>query len=73
MTQADKAVTLVLSLIETFNYDFSEADIEALEAESTGWVCLSKGAHLHEGSVGSNVIQFVGIAHSSMSESNTIC
>ena len=49
MTQADKAVTLVLSLIETFNYDLSEADIEALEAESTGWVCLSEGAYLHEG------------------------
>jgi hypothetical protein len=72
MKQADKAVTVVLSLTETFSNNNFESDIQALEAESMGWVYLSESAYLHEGSDKSGVIQVVGIAHPSMSESNVL-
>ena len=69
MKQADKAVTVVLSLHETLSNDNFESDIQALEVESMGWVYLYEGAYLHEGSDGSGVIQVVGIAQPGMSES----
>ena len=72
MKQADKAVTVVLSLHETLSNDNFESDIQALEAESIGWVYLSEGAYLHEGSDKSGVIQVVGIAQHGMSESNIL-
>ena len=72
MKQADKAVDTVLSLSETFSNDNFQSDIQALEVESMGWVYLSEGAYLHEGSDGSGVIQVVGVAHPSMSESNVL-
>jgi hypothetical protein len=72
MKSPEKAVTVVLSLSETFSNDNFESDIQALEAESMGWVYVSEGAYLHEGSDGSGVIQVVGIAHPSMSESNVL-
>ena len=72
MKLADKADTVVLSLHETLNNDSFESDIQALEAESLGWVYLSEGAYLHEGSDKSGVIQVVGIAQTSMSEFNII-
>jgi hypothetical protein len=72
MKQADKAVDTVLSLSETFSNDNFESDIQALEAESMGWVYLSEGAYLHEGTDKNDVIQVVGIAHPSMSESNVL-
>ena len=72
MKPVDKLIINTLSLSETFSNEFSQADIQALEAESMGWVYLSEGAYLHEGSDGSGVIQVVGIAHPSMSESNVL-
>ena len=72
MKQADKAVTVVLSLHETLSNDSFESDIQALEAESMGWVYLSEGAYLHEGSDKSGVIQVIGIAQPDMSESNIL-
>ena len=72
MKQADKAVDTVLSLHETLSNDCFESDIQALEAESLGWVYLSEGAYLHEGSDNSGVIQVVGIAQPSLSESNIL-
>ena len=72
MKQADKAVDSVLSLHETLSNDNFESDLQALEAESMGWVYLSEGAYLHEGAGGSGVIQVVGIAQPSMSESNIL-
>ena len=72
MKRVDKAVDTVLSLHETLSNDNFESDIQSLEAESMGWVYLSEGAYLHEGSDGSGVIQVVGMAHPSMSESNIL-
>ena len=72
MKQADKAVTVVLSLHETLSNDSFESDLQALEAESMGWVYLSEGAYLHEGKGESGVIQVVGIAQPVMSESNVL-
>ena len=72
MKLADKAVTVVLSLHETLSNDSFESEIQALEAESLGWVYLSEYAYFHEGLDGSGVIQVVGIAHPSMSESNIL-
>jgi hypothetical protein len=72
MKQTDKAVTLVLSLHETLSNDNFESDIQALESESMGWVYLSEGAYLHEGSDESCVIQVVGITQPGMSESNVL-
>ena len=72
MSSVDKLVTNTLRLTETFNNGSFESDIQALEADSMGWVYLSQGAYLHEGSDGSGVIQVVGIAHLSMSESNVL-
>ena len=70
MKRVDKAVDTVLSLHETLSNDNFESDIQALEAESMGWVYLAEGAYLHEGSDKSSVIQVVGIAQPSMNESN---
>lgn len=72
MNQADKAVTVVLSLHESLSNDNFQSEIQALEAESMGWVFLSEGVYLHEGSNGSGVIQVVGIAQPDMSESNVL-
>ena len=72
MKQADKAVDTVLSFHEPLSNDNFESDIPALEAESLGWVYLSEGAYLHEGKGESGVIQVVGIAQTSMSESNIL-
>ena len=72
MKRVDKAVDTVLSLHETLSNENFESDIQALEAESIGWVYLSEGAYLHEGSDKSGVIQVVGIAQPSMSESNIL-
>jgi hypothetical protein len=72
MNQAGKSDAVVLSLHETLSNDNFQSDLQALEAESMGWVYLSEGAYLHEGSDGSGVIQVVGIAHPSMSESNVL-
>ena len=72
MKLADKADTVVLSLHETLSNDSFESDIQAFEAESMGWVYLSEGAYLHEGSDKSGVIQVVGIAQPGMSESNIL-
>ena len=72
MRRIDKAVDTVLSLHETLSNDNFESDIQALEVESMGWVYLSEGAYLHEGSNGSGVIQVVGIAQPDMSESNVL-
>jgi hypothetical protein len=72
MKRVDKAVDTVLSHHETLSNDNFESDIQSLEAESMGWVYLSEGAYLHEGSDGIGVIQVVGIAHPSMSESNVL-
>ena len=72
MKSPEKAVNVVLSLHEPLSNDNFESDIQASEAESMGWVYLSDGAYLHEGSDGSGVIQVVGIAHPSMSESNIL-
>ena len=72
MRRIDKAVDTVLSLHETLSNDNFESEIQALEAESMGWVYLYEGAYLHEGSDKSGVIQVVGIAQPSMSESNIL-
>ena len=72
MKQADKAVDTVLSIHETLSNDIFESDIQALAAESMGWVYLSEGAYLHEGSEKSGVIQVVGIAQPDMSDSNIL-
>jgi hypothetical protein len=72
MKLVDKAVDTVLSLHETLRNDNFESEIQALEAESLGWVYLSEGAYFHEGSDKSCVIQVVGIAQSDMSESNVL-
>ena len=72
MKQVDKLIINTLSLSETLSNDSFESDIQAFEAESMGWVYLSEGAYLHEGSDGTGVIQVVGIAHPSMSESNVL-
>ena len=72
MKQTDKAVTLVLSLSETFSNYVSQVYIQSLKAESMGWAYLSEGAYIQEGSDGTGVIQVVGIAHPSMSESNVL-
>jgi len=72
MIQAGKSDAVVLSLHETLSNDSFESEIQALEAESMGWVYLSEGAYLHEGTDRSGVIQVVGIAHPSMSESNVL-
>jgi len=72
MKQVDKAVETVLCLLETLSNDNFQSDIQALEAESMGWVYLSEGAYLHEGKGEIDVIQVVGIAQPSMSESNVL-
>ena len=72
MKQSDKVVGTVFSLHETLSNDNFESDIQALEVESMGWVYLSEGAYLHEGSDKSGVVQVVGIAQPSMSESNIL-
>jgi hypothetical protein len=72
MKRVDKAVDTVLSLHETLSNDSFESDIQALEAESMGWVYLSEGAYFHEGTGESGVIQVVGIAQPSISESNIL-
>ena len=72
MKQTGKAVETVLCLHETLSNDNFESDIQALEADSMGWVYLSEGAYLHEGSDKSGVIQVVGIAQPSMSESTIL-
>ena len=72
MKQVDKLIINTLSLHETLSNDISEVDIQTLEAESMGWVYLCEGVYLHEGTDGSGVIQVVGIAHPSMSESNVL-
>ena len=72
MKPVDKLIINTLSLSETFSNEVSQAEIQALEAKSMGWVYLSEGAYLHEGSDGSGVIQVVGIAHPSMNESNIL-
>jgi len=58
--------------MQALKYDISEAEIQALEAESMCWLYLSEGAYLHEGSDKSGVIQVVGIAQPSMSESTIL-
>ena len=72
MTQIVKAVADILNLAETLSNDNLEFDIQALDAESFGWVYLSEGAYLYEGSEKSGVIQVVGIAQPSMGESNIL-
>ena len=72
MTQAGKALMDVLSLAEPPSNDNFESDIQALEAESMGWVYLSEGAYIHEGWDKCGVIQIVGIAQTNMSESNIL-
>ena len=72
MNQAGKSDAVVLSLAETFSNDNFQSDIQALEAESMGWVYLSEGAYFHEGKGESGVIQVVGIAQPDMSESNVL-
>ena len=72
MNQAGKSDAIVLSLHETLSNDNFESDIQSLEAELMGWVYLSEGAYLHEGKGESGVIQVVGIAQPSMSESNIL-
>ena len=72
MTQIEKAVSDILNLAETRSNDNLEFDIQALDAESFGWVYLSEGAYLHGGSDKSGVIQVVGIAQPSMSQSNIL-
>jgi len=72
MKQADKSVVTVLSLHGTLSNDNFESDIQAIEAESMGWVYLSEGAYFHEGSDKSGVVQVVGIAQPCMSESNIL-
>jgi hypothetical protein len=72
MKLVDKAVDTVLSLHETLRNDNFESEIQALEAESLGWVYLSEGAYFHEGSDKSSVIQVVGIAQPGMTEANIL-
>ena len=52
--------------------EISKSDIKELEVESMGWVYVSEGAYLHEGSDNSDVIQVVGTPQISMSESNIL-
>ena len=72
MKRVDNAVDTVLSLHETLSNDNFESDIQAIEAESMGWVYRSEGAYFHEGSDKSGVVQVVGIAQPCMSESNIL-
>ena len=64
--------SVVTNLTEKINNEISEFEIQTLESESMGWVYLSEGAYTHEGSNKSGVIQVVGIAQPSMSESNIL-
>jgi len=72
MKQVTKEATVFFGLTETCSNDNFQSDLQALEAESMGWVYLSEGAYLHEGSDKSGVIQVVGIAQPDMSESNVL-
>ena len=70
MKQASGSVPHFLSFTESFSSEI--ADIQALQVESMGWVCISEGAYIHEGSDRSGVIQVVGVAQACMSESNIL-
>ena len=70
MKQASSSTPHFLSFTESFGTEIAE--FQALEAESMGWVYLSEGVYLLEGSDNSGVIQVVGIAQPSMSESNVL-
>lgn len=75
MKKPDTAIndtSVVMNLTEKINNEISEFEIQTLESESMGWVYLSEGAYIHEGSNKSGVIQVVGIAQPSMSESNIL-
>ena len=66
MTQHNNAIA------EIFKNDIAALEDRALEIESIGWIYLSEGAYLHEGSDRSCVIQVVGTAKTNMSESNIL-
>ena len=70
MKQASSSTPHFLSFTESFGTEIAE--FQALEVESMGWVCISEGAYIHEGSDRSGVIQVVGVAQASMSESNIL-
>lgn len=61
-----------MNISENLNNGISEFKIQSFEIESKGWVYLSEGAYIHEGTNKSEVIQIVGIAQPSMSESNIL-
>ena len=76
MKSVDKLAAEALRFDEILDGSFtsvlSDSEFQALGAESIGWVYLSQGAYIHEGSDKSCVIQVVGIAQSDMSESNVL-
>ena len=76
MKSVDKLAAEALRLDEIFDESLTsvlpDSDFQAIQAESIGWVYLSEGAYLYEGSDGSGVIQVVGIAKTNMSESNIL-
>ena len=65
-------LTSLFNLVETLTNDVSDAELQAIEAETIGWVYLTEGAYIHEGSCKSGLIQVVGIAQSSMIDSNIL-
>ena len=70
MKKTADSVPHVLSFRESFGSEI--ANIQALEVESMGWVCISEGAYLHEGTDKSCVIMVVGVAQAGMGESNIL-
>ena len=75
MKKVDAEGTVSMSLfnlVETLTNDVSDAELQAIEAETIGWVYLTEGAYIHEGSGKSGLIQVVGIVETSMIESNIL-
>lgn len=66
------APTGLFNLVETLANNVSDYELQDIEAETIGWVYLTEGAYIHEGSCKSGLIQVVGIAQSSMIDSNIL-
>jgi hypothetical protein len=64
--------SVVMNLSANLNNEVSEIENQTLESESMGGVYLYEAAYIHEGSNKNAVIQVVGMAQPSMSESNIL-
>ena len=49
-----------------------EAELQAIQAESIGWISLGEGVYLHVADEEADVVQVVGLASSDMQSSNVV-